>query len=301
MGRTRDGMVLPVVLKLLGSRHVEVRQSAAVGLGYLAPEGDSWVVSQLNRAYRHSNDQAIRGYALISMGMVGGTDAIERLCWAASSGQSLACPWACLGLGLALRKTDDDQGQKMLLKHLSHNSNRSFRGAAAVALGLAQADEALNPLIAGLKEGDDPYLRGYCSLALGMIGSRAAHPHLALALKNDPLPTVKIQSGMALALMNEGQSAPELFDFLLTCPNMSTKAFLSLTLGFMADIQIVGRVLDELERDTAELDDQTRASLVLLASKLVSGRTLPYLEPLAARSNFAGEFPMKRFLLNVGL
>lgn len=301
MSRTREPLVYPFLLKYINARKMEMRRSAALGLGEHAWKGDEVVVKLLDRAYRHTADQALKGFCLISMGSIGGAEAVKRLTRTARMGQYSSCPWACLGLGLALRESVDPAACAVLIKQLQYNGNRSFRGAAAVALGLAKSKEAVDLLIRMLKEGDDPFFRGYCGLSLGMISDPRALDPLKRALEEDSSPQVKIQSAMALAHMNERGSVPVLYDLLFNTGNFSTQAFLAQTLGFMGDIRIVDLVLAKLKKEKDTLDEQTLSCCMLLVARLLSGRTLPYLEPLAAHSNFANDYPMMRTLLALGI
>jgi len=86
---------------------------------------------------------------------------------------------------------------------------------------------------------------------------------------------------------------------LIESKNDSTKGFIALSLGFMGDISIVDRLHTEIQK--GHLDDLTLQHCVHLVAKLLSGRPRPYLDRLAAGSNFAGEFPMVEYLLDFGI
>jgi HEAT repeat protein len=119
------------------------------------------------------------------------------------------------------------------------------------------------------------------------------------AMHEDPMPQVKTQAATALALMNDTDSFSALIDLLIHSPNDSIKTFASLSLAFMGDIRIVEDLNERLAGEN--LDELTRAHCLKLCARLLSGRTAPYLEPLAAGSNFASEFPMVGYLLDFGL
>ena len=299
LGKTAERMALPFLKKCLFSNYMPVRQSAALGLGNY-PDGDREdLVKSLYRTYRHTNDLALRGFSLISMGLIGGAEALQYLDQVLLKGSASDRPWACLGLGFALRDTKNERGCARLRETAFSHANRSTRGAAVIALGLVKDREAINDLLRTMKEAGDPTVRGYSAMALGMIGDMKTAGAIRRALRDDAMPQVKTQAATALALMNDTGSFPDLVELLIASPSDSIKSFAALSLGFMGDMGIVEDVHERMEG--GKLDDLTTAYCIRLMSRLLSGRTAPYLEPLAAGSNFASEFPLVDYLLNFGI
>ncbi|MBU0755196.1 MAG: hypothetical protein KJ645_08645, partial [Planctomycetes bacterium] len=141
LGKSETPLVLPFLVKCLDLDLISVRQSAVLGLGQLGMKGDDYLVKKIQTVFRHSNDYALKGFALIAMGRIGGPAAIQYLERIVSKGRSSECPWACLGLGFALQNTRDDDMTKLLIVQATSHANRSVRGAAAIGLGLAGASE----------------------------------------------------------------------------------------------------------------------------------------------------------------
>lgn len=297
--KTKDPAVLPFLDKCLYSDCIPVRQSAALGLGYLVPPGDEEPVKKLFKCYKGTYDQALKGFCLVAMGQIGGSVAIQYLDHVVLKGQSADRAWACLGLGLALRGHDNEKGEEHLLSQLKGSGNRSIQGAAAIALGLVKSQPATEELIKMLRRGDDPVLRGYCALALGMIGDPAAATPLQRALGGDELPQVKTRAALALALMRNKSSVPDLVNLLLNTTSDVTKSFVSLSLSYMGEMNVIKDLLAPMQE--AARDDLTRMYCVQLTTKLLSGWTKPYLERLAAGSNFACEYPVVAYLLEFGI
>lgn len=297
--KTSDPAVLPFLEKCLYSDCIPVRQSAAAGLGYLARPGDEEIVKKLYKSFKQTYDQALKGFCLVSMGQIGGPVAVQYLNHVARKGRSSEQPWACLGLGLALREREDDNVEGHLIGRLKTGGNRSNQGAAAVALGLMKSANAVDPLIRVMQRGDDPALRGYCALALGMIGDLKSVGPLRRTLQRDSLPQVRTKAAMALALMRNKKSVPDMVTLLLSSDNDTSKTFIALSLGYMADITVVEEMLAPISE--AYRDELTRMHCMHVTSKLLSGWTKPYLERIAAGSNFACEYPMVRYLLDFGI
>jgi len=136
-------------------------------------------------------------------------------------------------------------------------------------------------------------------MALGMIGDPHAIEPLRKAMWEVELPQVRTQATLALALLNDTKVAPDLVDLLISSNNDSTKGFIALSLGFMGEVKIIEKILESIGNE--ELDDLTRLHLIDLASKLLSGNPVPYLERIAEDSNFASEYPLVSHLLDFGV
>jgi HEAT repeat protein len=300
LAKTREAVSVPFLRRCLNSKHLEVRQSAALGLGEIANRGDAAVVKDLYRVFKQTNDQALRGFSLVSMGRIGGEVAMAYLNRELVKGRNADKPWICLGLGFALKGAPDREASKRLVHLASHASSRSTRGAAAIGLGLAKDRESIATLSRILETGDDPWYRGYSAMALGLIGDPSSAQALEGALRNDSLPQVRTQAAMALALIKNTRSSQELIDLLMESSNDSTKAFVTLSLSFMADLETIEKI-HEVMRENDDLDDLTLSHLVHLTAKVLSGRAVPYLDRVAAGSNFACEYPLVKYLLDFGI
>ncbi len=303
VGKTGEPFTLPFLVKNLFSKHSAVIQSAIIGLGSVTGAGNEEIVNRLQRCYRSSNDMAVKGFSLLSMGIIGGPEALTYIDRIVVNGSPSDRPWACIGLGLALKNSTTGAGKSACEKHLIEcacsEGNRSTRGAAAIALGLMRSKEAVRSLIGSFEKESNPELRGYYATAMGMIGDPSCTGLLRESIREDA-PQLKAQAAVALALMNDTDSAPELVDIFLTSNNDATKAFVSLSLAYMGDVRIVTKIFEAMERGN-DLDDLTMLHCMRLVSKLISGRTSPFLDRLAEGSNLANEYPMVEYLLEFGI
>jgi hypothetical protein len=297
--KTREELGLPTLKKCLTSDRIPERQAAAMGAWRLAYEKDPYWVNQLYVCFKSSNDQGVKGFSLLSMGLIGGGDAVKRLNQVAQRGAASMRSWACLALGFALRGEENAAARDFLLKQAKTSGNRSTRGAACVALGLCKDGKAVDDLIKILQKGDDPYLRGYAAMGLGLIDDPRALEPLRKSMKEDRLPVVLGQTVLALGLMHDLQSAPDLQRCMIETPNIVIKGMISRSLQYMGDVQVVGDVLEELT--TVDHDYRTTKECICLLSRLLSGQTGPYLDRLAANTNFAAEYEIVNHLLEYGL
>ena len=300
LSKTDDPTALPVLLQHLSSRQMAVRQSAAVGLGRIGQKnGRSKAIRSLYRCFSQSSDPSLKGFALISMGQIGGPDAIEKLRLVVKRGTSADLPWACIGLGLALSKSIDKEIPEDLITTLKKSRNRSTQGAAAIALGLARCNEAVNDLLALLKDGDEPYLRGYCAMALGMIGEKRALPLLRKAVQEVNLPQVNTQAAMALGLMQDHDSISRLKELLLESRSEASKAMAARSLALVGNHETASSLLDFI--NTTPSDDVTYRYTMDLISRLIMEQKIPYCDRVASFSNYTCEFPIVTFLLDFGV
>lgn len=267
-----------------------------MAFGGLAGMGNREIIKDLYTCFRHTNDQALEGFSLASIGLIGGEEALKRLFHVAMHGKSSEQAWACLGLGFALRDHYDGEVVRHLIHQATTRGNRSIRGAATIALGIGRCKEAVPQLVLILKKGDDPLLRGYSAQALGMIDDPEVLPHLRESLRSDRLPVVISQVVLALGLLNDRESVPELADLMIHSSSMVVKSMISWSLMYMGDPRTIDIVLDSLNHD--DLDVHTSTVSICLLSRLLSSQTKRFMDRIAAFSNFACEFPIVEELLN---
>jgi len=299
MGKTKNPVVLPHLIRHLKSRHVAVRQSAALGIGSIALPGDEEAVKSLFRCYGNAKDPSLRGFALISMGRIGGRTALKNIRVVLKRNSTSDRAWACLALGLAGQNAPADGVVDDLYDVLVETRSRSTRGAAAIALGLAGGRKASKDLAAFLKKGDSPYVRGYCAMALGMIGDPAAVPLLRTTLAEKNVPEVSNQAAVALCLLNDNDSVFDLTNALISSNSESTKTMAAKSLIFLGDTGVVKRLLEYIT--TKSSDELTYMLCFEVISRLIMSQKAPYLDRVAADSNYANEFPIVEELLSFGI
>lgn len=299
LGKTNDPSAIPHLLKSLTHKNIAVRQSAALSVGSAALRGDSEAIMQLFHCYSKSTDKCLKGFCILSIGKIGGHTATKHLKLIFKRGTSSDLPWAGLALGLAMRTEQDETVLDRMRDQFKSHANRSTRGALAVGLGLARCREAVPELIAGMKDGDDPYLRGYCAIALGMIGNQAALPALRAALGEHNLPQLNTQAAMALCLLDDEESVTLLTDIFLKTRCEATKMMTSRSLVYLGGMDTVEELLDFVATQLS--DEMTYQYCLDLISKILVGQKIPYLDRVAASSNFACEFPIVPYLLDFGI
>ena len=299
LGKTESPVAVPLLQQHLKSKHNAVRQSAALGLGRAAPRGDEIAVKHLFRCFSQTTDRVLKGFALVSIGQIGGPEALRCLRLVLSRGTSADLPWVCLGLGIALRNAPQEKVPLNMIEELTKCGNRSTQGAVAIGLGLARSREAVKELTRLIKEGDEPYLRGYCAMALGLIGDHSSVEPLREALACENNPPLQTQSALALSLLDDRHSVPDAMELLFNSKSDGVKATASKTLVVLGNRKAVEKLFEFI--NSAGSDELTYSFCIDLISKLVMGQKTSYLDRVAASSNYTCEFPIVSYLLESGI
>jgi len=302
LGKTGSPLAVPHLVKQLDSRHGAVRQSAAMALGLCAPKKDTSTVKKLYVSYNRATDASFRGFALASMGEIGGATAIEYLKSVATRGRAPDLPWAALGLGFALATAPEAKVPALLLKKFDSCRNRSTRGALALALGLARCTDALETLTESMHDDDDPFLRGYCALAMGMIGDPSVVMSLRGALIEQNIYPLNTHAALALALLDDRYSSTRLLDRLICEWSETTKAMASRSLVHMGNNLVASmtarRILDFVATKTS--DEITYMYLLDLLATFATRPCEFRIDRVAGGSNYLCEHPVMVYLVNFG-
>lgn len=175
LGKIGDPTDLPALLKWLDAKDAQVRRSAAIALGVLARKsGNSSAIERMSKSMRDDPDLVVRNFAAISLGYVGGAEAVKALRNEVQNGAKTLRPFAALALGL----TGDPESFDLLLRLFNTEPDPSTRGAFAIALGLLRDGRAAPDLRKALAKEGEPVVKGHVALAIGMIGDVEAIPEL---------------------------------------------------------------------------------------------------------------------------
>lgn len=213
----------------------QVRRAAAAGLGErTAAEIGDWVAA-LGKAAREDRDRAVRSFATLSLGRVGGPAALEALSRCFGLGDRGERNFAALGLALYARSLDDVEGRRriasLLRTEFEQREDAGYRGALAVSLGLAGDPRAVTALRAVLADRGDPDLRAHCALALGMIGAREAAGDLRAALAEKGQQDLAREAALALGLLGDPAAAGLLAGILEGTPSEYLRTSAAMALG----------------------------------------------------------------------
>jgi HEAT repeat protein len=265
LGLLRAPMACDLLARLLRSRRagIQTRRSAALSLGRLLREAelsDDQVKTArqvLLQVLDKGTDAGLRGYAAIAL--AGGREpaAIHELMQVVDRGgnQELRA-YAALGLGLAARRTDEKQAQKIrrfLIEELGKTKAIAMASSLTIAAGLAGATEAAELLRDRVAKASLPAsVRGAAAEALGLLGLRDKETGDALleALRHGP-PDLVEGATLGLGLLGRRDVAQELIKRLETTSSGILQGSLTMALGHIGQGSAVEPLLKTL-RDTRQ-------------------------------------------------
>ena len=275
-----------------------VLQSCALALGEMGNPADHSLVHLLERVSRGNlvHDLQARFFADISLGYLGGAGSKEAVEFLASmlmkGGRKFERPWVALGLGVSQaelfkRKNRGTPGVgDVLEKAFKETRHPLWRGAVAVALGLARRRTS-GPLVQlEMDKTRIPEFKGYCALSLGLMKERNAARDLGEILKKSfLLPTLLRQTAVGLALMGEKSVVDTLLRALRQGPqNLAAQSALATGLGFVGDRRAVPPLVDMLF--DKNLPRTTRAFAAVALGLVGDKEDLPWNSKIAFGLNY---------------
>ena len=251
----------------------EIQQACALALGQIGDADgeaiDVEIREALVRVAAESRDQQSKGFAMISLGQIGGAlgrgdaDAGVKACRdallaALAQGRGNARPWAAIGLAVlerALGETDagralsSSAAKSALRAALQESGSPSPTGGFAIACGIARDSEAWPVLREKLRTSAGDEVRGYVAVAIGLVQAREAVPEIeALVLDSKFRPALLREASIGLGLLGDKNVVPALVTMLGEAHGYSTQAALASALGFIGDSRSIRPLVEMLGR-----------------------------------------------------
>lgn len=195
--RSEDPDAAPALIPLLSDNNVHVRRSAAIALGRLATHDNSEIIQRLQYAFLKDSDNSVKNFAAISLGRIGGKEAVDFLMKHFEKTPSITRAFAALALGIA----GDDRAASILREAFAESSEQSFRGACAIALGILGDDMSASTLLKTLQKEKNDTFRGQLVIALGLLGHDDASATLVSIIRRERDPKIRGEAAEALALI----------------------------------------------------------------------------------------------------
>lgn len=281
LGKVGDANDQPALLKWLDAKDAQVRRSAAIGLGVLARKsGNSAVVERLRKSLRDDSDLVVRNFAAISLGYVGGADAVKTLRGEVQDGTKTLKPFAALALGLA----GDPESVELLLRMFGSEPDPSTRGAFAVALGLLRDGRASTDLRKALPKENEPVVKGYVALALGMVGDVESIPELRKLFDGANDVELIPNAATALGLLGDRESVELLIKRAQKEKNEHVLQSLWFSIGLLGDKAAVAPLVAAV--DNASTPAYVRGYAVVALGAIADPEPVRAIARLSADSNY---------------
>lgn len=270
LGKTGTDADLPRVYQLLSDMDAQVRRSAVIGLGVRlrgtnGAGASAEAVKQLIAISKNDDDVMTRNFAYITLGYIGGGDAVKHLRDALGRENATQQTFVALALGL----TGDADSVSSLLMHFEREADQSAKGAFAIALGLMRDKKAAPALRKAFEAAGEPVLRGHIGLALGMVRDPDSVKPIvsAFAGAND----LELIPNLAIALGLLG-ARPAVTDMIARAkkePNEYVKQSLLYSSGLVGDASALAPLaaLLDSEKEVAYVREYATAALGLLGEE----------------------------------
>ncbi len=240
--------------------HPFLAQSCVLALGEMGSPRDGDLLRLLEgiSERRTLRDLQAGFFAYISLGHLGGAGSDEAVNYLAGrlleKKRKMDQPWIALGLGvsqaerLLRKKRRSEKAIQALETAFQKTRNPVWRGAPAVALGLARDLDAGIPLRKVMNETEDDSLRGYCALALGMMSYKDALEDLRNLLEeHGDVPFLLRETGMALGLLGfKSETSLFLEKWRKGARSEALLSGMAMAMGFLRDRRVLRPLLDLL-------------------------------------------------------
>jgi len=298
-----------------------LRRSAVITLGQIAPHGDSKLqgraIALLKSAAKSAKDASERTFALVALGRIAAADVlgdkahrdvVRTLQHHLDRGRpaNLVQPYAALSLALAgseLPANEESVRKPLREKFTAARGDPRARAAYAISLGIVEDVQAVPGLIDVVTDrGLDKRLRGYGAIALGLIGGDDAREAVRAVLTDDNDRTLRKQTAIAAGLMGDARVITDLVAILESGDESQyIMGSVALALGQIGDEKAVGPLLAIAVDAESKYPDLTRAFATVALGQIGDRRDLPVLARVGRDINFrvSGAVPALTELLSI--
>jgi HEAT repeat protein len=223
----------------------DVRAAAAIAAGRVIRADDKAAVKTLIKAHEDEGHTLPRRFLMISLGRVGGPEAIGVLTKELDSGDKTRRAFAALSLGIA----GAIEVAPRLRQDLVGPTEDRVRGAFAIALGLMKDPKAFAPVsqICQTKTNDE--LLSYCVWFFALAPNPDSRSVLEKILGQSRAPETVEAAAIALGILGAAESQPFLSQLLLGKSQDILRKAAATALGRMRDQRGVEPLLKVAKSD----------------------------------------------------
>jgi HEAT repeat protein len=251
----------PTVLECLKEKEPDVRRAAVLALGRLAIGAREQVLAILRSAVDAEGDTAVRAFALLAMGEVGGPEAKKELLDRVARGRHLLRPWAAIGMGILGRAGPDPEIGRALARAYAEEKSKDTRAAIALALGLARTGEARDLLRNAVTAGENGRERLFAAIAIALARDEGGREALRRGLREIPNPPTRAGIGLALSSFGNMEDLPALQQMFRSAEDPDAVGTAALALAWHGSAP----ALDALRREARTARSAERRAVSLLA------------------------------------
>lgn len=316
LGKLGDPGSIETLLETFTDRDTDnlVLQSSAIALGMLASMEQTDVIEALSAYVEEGRDEQTRHFSIISLGQIGARDEDPAAHAEAHDalfdllGKEIAKKgksqnhrsWAALSAAIYSRGQEEKQPDfiSRIKAAYDKESDPSFKGAFAVALGLLNDQNSAQDIFDDFNKRQETDFRGYAAVALGfMQHTDAADALRGLCQNKTTTPTLRLQVAIGLGLMSDTQAVPVLIDTLDQATTLGVSSAVAKALGLIGDRDSISPLRKIATDDSVQ--KITRA-FACVALGIVGEKTdLPWNAAISANNNYRAQVPSIQEVLDI--
>ncbi len=279
----------------------EVLRSCAMAMGRLAAPLDPTVTDALLKVAKSDADPWLRQLSWIALGELAARSdhrdgslrpadqkVLQKIVHAqrdALRESEADTPWIAISAGIVARQHPMmAQPAVSRLMQALEDGPRDLRGAAVLALGISEANQATTHLQELLKESGDEMIQGYAAEALGMLRDRSAKSQLLNLCMTAPSEDLRYQAALGLGYLADPVTVKPMIVALQRNPSPAVQSALTQALGEIGDGSCIDG-LTEIAKDES-LDDASRSRAVAALGMIARAADYSWNWPLKQGYNF---------------
>jgi HEAT repeat protein len=244
LSKARDPGSVPFVLETLRDPRFDLRAAAAIAAGRVIRADDKKSVQALIGALSTEAHTLPSRFMIISLGRIGGKEALQHLKWEFGSGDKTRCAFAALALGIG----GAADFAPRLRQDVTGPTEDRMRGAFAVALGLLRDPEAFATIVRIARGKANDELVAHCAWFFALSQNAGAVPVVEKILETSRVAETQEAAALALGILGAAESQP-LLARLLGKSSESTRKAAAVGLGRMRDERGVEPLLKAAKGD----------------------------------------------------
>lgn len=280
---------------------LDMQRSLAVAIGMLGSMEEPAALETLINASQKAKDAQVQHYAIMSLARIGARDQNPDANREAHNKlenfflQELKDPkplthkpYGALALGVygrnpKLQGAKSNFGPK-ILESFNDDSNPSYQGAMAIALGLLGYEQAKEDLFREYDDSKQQSLKGYVAVALGMLGGEHAE-----RFRNDMAQRglefkFRLQLARALGVMGDLQAVQTLISYLTESETLSETSSMAQSLGLIGDKSAIEPLLQIVQNE--KMQPLQRGFAAVALGMMAEKTDLPWNAVFSVDSNY---------------